>query len=173
VQPDRFGGTCYQAAHWIPVGQTRGRGKLDVTHPYAMPVKDIWLYPLHRSFRRQLSPSITASQRRWPRRVRKDGLGPSKYIHLLAARKDHSQMFGVVCEHFNAAQQPLAHVARTLVRDEHARTLFDVAADYQAARSFAFKPPMEASPCTVRRIIPPGLTTRRISIKPCIVHPLR
>ena len=62
------------------------------------------------------------------------GLGPSKYIHLLAARKDHSQVFGVVCEHFNAAQQPLAHVARTLVRDEDARTLFDVAADYQAAR---------------------------------------
>ena len=55
VQSDRFRGTCYKAANWIHVGQTRGRGKLDVTHQYAMPVKDIWLYPLQKSFRRQLT----------------------------------------------------------------------------------------------------------------------
>ncbi len=54
VQSDRFRGTCYKAANWIHVGQTRGRGKLDVTHEYAMPVKDIWLYPLQKSFRREL-----------------------------------------------------------------------------------------------------------------------
>ena len=55
VQSDRFRGTCYKAANWTHVGQTRGRGKLDVTHQYAMPVKDIWLYPLAKSFRQQLT----------------------------------------------------------------------------------------------------------------------
>jgi len=62
VQSDRFRGTCYKAANWIHVGQTRGRGKLDVTHQHAMPVKDIWLYPLQKSFRRQLTaqPAVPA-----------------------------------------------------------------------------------------------------------------
>jgi hypothetical protein len=55
VQSDRFRGTCYKAANWIHVGQTRGRGKLDVTHQHAMPIKDIWLYPLAKSFRQQLT----------------------------------------------------------------------------------------------------------------------
>lgn len=55
VQSDRFRGTSYKAANWIHVGQTQGRGKLDVTHQHAMPVKDVWLYPLDRAFRQQLT----------------------------------------------------------------------------------------------------------------------
>ncbi|MDA8350802.1 MAG: DUF4338 domain-containing protein, partial [Pseudomonadota bacterium] len=39
------------AANWVHVGQTTGRGKLDVTHQHAVPIKDIWLYPLSRHFR--------------------------------------------------------------------------------------------------------------------------
>src|ERR1700688_4504617 len=49
VQSDRFRGTCYKAANWIHVRQTRGRRKLDLTHEYAMPIKDIWLYPRKQS----------------------------------------------------------------------------------------------------------------------------
>jgi hypothetical protein len=60
VQSDRFRGTCYKAANWIHVGQTTGRGKLDVTHQHAMPVKDVWLYPLARSFRQHLT-TLTAT----------------------------------------------------------------------------------------------------------------
>jgi hypothetical protein len=48
-------GTCYKAANWIHVGQTTGRGKLDVTHQHGLPVKDVWLYPLVRSFRQHLT----------------------------------------------------------------------------------------------------------------------
>jgi hypothetical protein len=54
VQSDRFRGTCYKAANWIHVGQTTGRGKLDVTHQHSLPLKDVWLYPLVRSFRQHL-----------------------------------------------------------------------------------------------------------------------
>ena len=51
VETQRHRGTCYKAANWIHVGQTAGRGKLDVSHQHALPVKDIWLYPLSRHFR--------------------------------------------------------------------------------------------------------------------------
>ena len=54
VQSDRFAGTSYRAANWTHVGQTQGRGKLDVHKTYALPRKDIWLYPLRRDFRRRL-----------------------------------------------------------------------------------------------------------------------
>jgi hypothetical protein len=55
VQTPRYSGTCYKAANWLRVGSTTGRGKLDVTHQHALPVKDIWLYPLSRFFRQLLT----------------------------------------------------------------------------------------------------------------------
>ncbi len=56
VQQDRFGGTCYQAANWIRVGQTKGRTRQDGPdgQRYAAPIKDIYLFPLHRRFSQQL-----------------------------------------------------------------------------------------------------------------------
>ena len=54
VETGRFQGTCYKAANWARVGQTQGRGKLDVHYRFALPVKDIYLYPLARDFRRTL-----------------------------------------------------------------------------------------------------------------------
>lgn len=54
VDKQRFHGTCYRAANWIHVGQTKGRGKLDRKHLYPLPVKDIFLYPLHKKFRQIL-----------------------------------------------------------------------------------------------------------------------
>ncbi len=57
VEQERFRGTCYRAANWIRVGQTQGRGKLDRRMLFSLPVKDIYLYPLRRDFRQQLSNS--------------------------------------------------------------------------------------------------------------------
>ena len=54
IDRDRFRGTCYRAANWIFAGQTQGRGKLDRQHRNSLPVKDILLYPLHKSFRQKL-----------------------------------------------------------------------------------------------------------------------
>lgn len=51
VEKDRFAGTCYKAANWIHVGSTQGRGKLDRFKEYKLPVKDIYLYPLDKTFR--------------------------------------------------------------------------------------------------------------------------
>ena len=54
VEQDRFNGTCYRAANWIHVGETKGRGKLDRKNQYLLPVKDIFLYPLDKHFREKL-----------------------------------------------------------------------------------------------------------------------
>jgi hypothetical protein len=54
VDAARFHGTCYKAANWTYLGQTTGRGKLDVQHLAAGSVKSIWAYPLDKAFRRVL-----------------------------------------------------------------------------------------------------------------------
>ena len=54
VERQRFTGTCYRAANWHHIGQTQGRGKLDRQHQNAAPVKNIYLYPLHKHFRQTL-----------------------------------------------------------------------------------------------------------------------
>ena len=54
VEKVRFEGTCYKAANWIYVGDTQGRGKLDIHHEHKVPVKAVWVYPLHRHYRDQL-----------------------------------------------------------------------------------------------------------------------
>ena len=55
VDCTRFRGTCYRAANWQCVGQTRGRGRQGRDHQrMSATVKDIYLYPLHRQFRQKL-----------------------------------------------------------------------------------------------------------------------
>lgn len=54
VEKERFQGTCYKAANWLCVGDTQGRGKLDVKNEYAVAVKSIWLYPLDSRYREKL-----------------------------------------------------------------------------------------------------------------------
>lgn len=59
VERHRFAGTCYRAANWVCVGQTQGRGKLDRYNRSVLPIKDIYVYPLDRRFRRLLRAPAT------------------------------------------------------------------------------------------------------------------
>jgi len=54
VDRERFAGTSYQAANWIHLGATAGRSRQDRSHTLAVPVKDVYLYPLRRRFRQEL-----------------------------------------------------------------------------------------------------------------------
>jgi len=54
VEKQRFAGTCYKAANWIYLGDTKGRGKLDVHHQNPLPIKAIFAYPLLTKFRQKL-----------------------------------------------------------------------------------------------------------------------
>ena len=54
VDTSRFKGTCYRAANWLLVGQTKGSAKKGNAYLYHGQPKAIYLYPLHRHFRRRL-----------------------------------------------------------------------------------------------------------------------
>jgi len=54
----RFQGRCYQAANWICLGRTQGRGKKGAYAaagaPTPLPIKQVWVYPLRADFQSQL-----------------------------------------------------------------------------------------------------------------------
>ncbi len=54
VELPRFRGTCYRAANWSLLGETQGRGKLDVHNRASLAKKAIWVYPLLKDFRKVL-----------------------------------------------------------------------------------------------------------------------
>lgn len=54
VEKKRFTAASYRAANWKHVGSTKGRGRGDRFNDAALPVKDIYLYPLHPQFKHLL-----------------------------------------------------------------------------------------------------------------------
>lgn len=54
VETDHFAGTCYQAANWVEIGQTRGRGRQDRARMKDMTVKAIYVYFLEPDFRARM-----------------------------------------------------------------------------------------------------------------------
>ena len=55
TDPERFRGTCYRAANWIPLGLTTGRGKSSNSHHPNRSLKQVWGYPLEKQFRQWLA----------------------------------------------------------------------------------------------------------------------
>ena len=55
VECERFQGTCYKAANWKYVGKTTGRGRNSKTAVGVLPVKDVYVYPLHKRFRKKIN----------------------------------------------------------------------------------------------------------------------
>ena len=62
VDKAQFLGTCYQAANWIRVGCTQGRGRQDRLRKAAETVKDIYVYPLEKDFRSKLGLAADAGR---------------------------------------------------------------------------------------------------------------
>ena len=57
VECGRFRGTCYKAANWKHVGETAGMGRNCRTAVGELPIKDVYVYPLHKRFREKLNVS--------------------------------------------------------------------------------------------------------------------
>jgi len=55
VEKKRFKGTCYKAANWILTGQTKGTAKKGHIHLNHGNIKDVYLYPLGKDFRKKLT----------------------------------------------------------------------------------------------------------------------
>ena len=60
VQRDRFTGRAYAAANWVRAGQTKGRSRQDRAEGsrHQLPIKSIYLYPLHPRFRELLQGKL-------------------------------------------------------------------------------------------------------------------
>lgn len=58
VDATRFRGTCYQAANWIRLGTTQGRGRMDQHHERKGTPKDLYVYPLCRRVQRRLVAAV-------------------------------------------------------------------------------------------------------------------
>ena len=54
VDTMRYAGTCYKAANWFKIGQTKGRSRQDRDRKLKVSVKDVFVYPLRRDFRQLL-----------------------------------------------------------------------------------------------------------------------
>ena len=51
----RFAGTCYRAANWIPLGQTQVRGRMDRCHQAEGSARRlVFVYPLCRHVQQRL-----------------------------------------------------------------------------------------------------------------------
>jgi len=62
VDHSRFSGTCYRAAGWIQLGQTRGFGRNGGKYYHHGLSKTIYVYPLHRKARQLLSNPFLAPE---------------------------------------------------------------------------------------------------------------
>lgn len=62
VERNRFLGTCYKAANWIKVGQTKGTSKKGHDHLQHGNIKDVYLYPLCKDFRGKLKTVETSEE---------------------------------------------------------------------------------------------------------------
>ena len=58
VEQERFKGTCYKASNWIHVGETKGMSKKGHKHLKHGKIKDVYLYPLNKNFKRLLRNDI-------------------------------------------------------------------------------------------------------------------
>jgi len=54
VDTEQYAGTCYQAANWVEIGQTRGRGRQDRGHEKAKTIKTIYVYELESDWRARM-----------------------------------------------------------------------------------------------------------------------
>ncbi len=54
VDPEQYLGTCYKAANWVFLGQTKGRGRSEQQNKRPLTRKHIYVYPLVADFRSYL-----------------------------------------------------------------------------------------------------------------------
>ena len=54
MEQNRFKGICYQASNWIRVGETKGTSKKGHKHLKHVKIKDVYLYPLNKNFKKLL-----------------------------------------------------------------------------------------------------------------------
>jgi hypothetical protein len=78
VDRQQYAGTCFQAANWECVGQSKGRGRNDRACQSPESIKDIYVYPLVADFRQKMGVSAEPAPRLSPLAV-EEGLGAKEW----------------------------------------------------------------------------------------------
>ncbi len=61
VDTTKYSGTCYQAANWLHIGKTKGRGRFAPTNECKQSVKDIYIYPIEPDWQDTLTNNHSSS----------------------------------------------------------------------------------------------------------------
>ena len=78
VDRQQYVGTCFQAANWECVGQSKGRGRNDRGRQFPESIKDIYVYPLMEDFRQRMGVREEPALRLRPLAV-EEGLGAKEW----------------------------------------------------------------------------------------------
>ena len=79
VDREKHLGTCFLAANWERIGETKGRGRNDLTHEANAGVKEIFVYPLATDFRERMGVPSSAGRYLRPREIH-DGLEEDQWV---------------------------------------------------------------------------------------------
>jgi len=128
VDRERHEGTCFQAANWERIGQTKGRGRNDTQRRSPESVKDVYVYPLVADFRRRMGvPQQQGSY-----------LRPLALEHGLGATEWAEQEFGTVELGDKRLRDRLIKIAQDRSKRPDASYLEAAAGDRQAAKGYYY-----------------------------------
>jgi hypothetical protein len=121
VDTEKYDGTCYKAANWIYIGQTKGRGRNDRNTKKDKSIKDIYIYVLDKNFRK--ISGITAPPERYAPLGIDKGLGISEWAEQefgdidLGDQRLSDRLVKVACDKSKA---PSASYAASVNGDRYA-----------------------------------------------------
>jgi hypothetical protein len=128
VDGERHEGTCFQAANWERIGQTKGRGRNDSGRRSPESVKDVYVYPLVADFRRRMGvPPQRGSY-----------LRPLALEHGLGATEWAEQEFGAVELGDKRLRDRLIKIVQDRSKRPDASYLEAVGGDRQAAKGYYY-----------------------------------
>ncbi|MFH1315525.1 MAG: IS4 family transposase [Candidatus Uhrbacteria bacterium] len=95
IDTTKYTGTCYRAANWQHIGQTKGRGRFDPHHEHKETIKDIFVYPLQDNWQHALThgqqkAALKKKYRNDLKSIKKDGVDDTfvmlweKVIHIIS-----------------------------------------------------------------------------------------
>lgn len=128
VDSERYAGTCFQAANWERVGQTKGRGRQDRRGTWPESVKDIYIYPLVADFRHHMGVPPE----------RGSCLRPMALEHGLGAAEWATQEFGKVELGDKRLRDRLIKIVEDRSKRPDASYLEAVGGDRHAAKAYYY-----------------------------------
>src|SRR5437899_4854070 len=124
IDKERFEGTCYRAANWIPVGETQGRGRQDPAHCRRSSIKRIFVYPLDRQARERLCEGATPRVRVITKRDPEDWAEAEFGSVKLGDRRLNRRLLEIARDFYARPQAQIPQACQTRARTKAAYRFF-------------------------------------------------